>query len=49
MHAAGKLFDSLQIAYKRGPVHRTELITLQRLLQQHCQQEEMNVPYSPLA
>lgn len=32
MHAAGKLFDSLQIAYKKGPVYGTELITLQRLL-----------------
>lgn len=32
MHAAGKLFDSLQIAYKKGPVSGTELITLQRLL-----------------
>lgn len=26
MHAAGKLFDSLQIAHKKGPVYGTELI-----------------------
>lgn len=32
MHAAGKLFDSLQIAYKKGPAYGTELITLHRLL-----------------
>lgn len=32
MHAAGKLFDSLQIAHEKGPVYGTELITLQMLL-----------------
>lgn len=32
MHAAGKLFDSLQIVYKKGPMYSTELITLQSLL-----------------
>lgn len=32
MHAAGKLFDSLQIAHKKGPLYGTELIILQMLL-----------------
>lgn len=32
MHAAGKLFDFLQIAQEKGPVYGTELITLQMLL-----------------